>query len=126
MTRKGHHSSAEKVPPPIKGIEGCPARTVRHPKVIKQGCPSRTWAHQEVNITYPTRPWPLYSPPHQVLSLGLQDLTSILHASTFTVHSSLQISGRRRRGRQPRVPAPYSPRAVTALLVTAYWHSHTN
>ena len=42
-----------------------------------QGCPSCTWAHQGVNITYPTRPWPLYSPPHQVLSLGLQDLVRV-------------------------------------------------
>ena len=31
-----HHSSAEKVPPPMyQRTKRCPARTVRHPKVIK-------------------------------------------------------------------------------------------
>ena len=67
------HSSAEEVPPPIKGTEAVPGPYRGAPQG-DQGCPSCTWAHQGVNITYPTRPWPLYSPPHQVLSLGLQDL----------------------------------------------------
>ena len=42
---------------------------------------------------YPKRPWPLYSPPHQVLSLGLQDvnilpvLTSYLYVPDYCVIS---------------------------------------
>ena len=69
-------ASTEKVPPPIKGIKAVPGPYRGAPQG-DQGCPSRTWAHQGVNITYPTRPWPLYSPPHQVLSLGLQDLVRV-------------------------------------------------
>ena len=55
----------------------CPARTVGHPKVIKGARHVPGPIRELVNITYPTRPWPLYSPPHQVLSLGLQDLVRV-------------------------------------------------
>ena len=53
----------------------CPARTVGHPNVIKGARHVPGPIRELTSLILHDHAWPLYSPPHQVLSLGLQDVT---------------------------------------------------
>ena len=111
----------------IKGIKAVPGPCRGAPQG-DQGCPSCTWAHQGVNITYPTRPWPLYSPPHQVLSLGLQDLGRVITVGNLSGRSDPHIrlvQGSvlcRLRG---KIPLQHPPRSKDETIATSVGiHDH--